>query len=53
MFISRIAVDSKVHYDVPDVPYKLAFAIPFTEYPESADSHSIIQDDNVIHLEGA
>ena len=53
MFISGMAVDSRVHYDVPDVPYKPAVVVPFTECPESADSHNIVQDDNVIHLEGA
>ena len=53
MFIQGMSVNSKVHYDVPDVPYKPAVAVPFAECPESANPHSIVQEGNVIHLEGA
>ena len=50
IFIPGMVVDSGVHYNVKDVPYKPSVAVPFTECPESADPHSIAQDDNVIHL---
>lgn len=53
LFTSGVAVDSGVCYDVPDVPYKPAVVVPFTECPESADPHSIVQDGNVISLRGA
>ena len=53
MFTSGLAVNSGVHCDVPDVPYKPTGVVPFTECPESADPHSIVQDGNVIYFKGA
>ena len=53
IFIPEVAVESGVHYDVQDVPYNPAVAVPFTKFPESTDPHSIVQDNNVISLEDA
>ena len=47
-FTPGVAVDSGVHYDAPGVPYKPAVVVPFTECPESADSHSMVQQGNII-----
>ena len=53
MFVPGVVVESGVHYNVQDVPYKPAVVVPFEMCPESADLHSIVQDDNVIRLDGA
>ena len=47
-----VAVDSGLHYHVPGVPYRPAVVVPFMECPESAEPHSMVQQDDVITLTG-
>ena len=49
-FTPWVVVDSGVHYDVLGVPYKPAVVVPFTECPESADPHSMVQQGNIISI---
>ena len=51
-FTPGVAVDSGVHYHVPRVPYRPVVVVPFTECPETAIPHSLVQKDNVISLAG-
>ena len=51
-FTPAVAVDSAVHYDVPGVPYKPAVVASFTQCPESADPHSMVQQGNIISFKG-
>ena len=51
-FNPGVAVDSRVHYHVPGVPYRPAVVGPITERPESAVPHSMVQQGNVISLTG-
>ena len=52
-FVLSVTVERGVHYAIQGVSYKSSVAIPFIMCQESADSCSIVRDDEVICLQGA